>query len=311
MWGVQHGGNVRSRMKPSIAFRNATPALLLLLSLPGGLAQTPQFKAGINPALLDQAKKGDARAQFEVGAAYDAGKDVVRDLNQAAAWYQKAADQGDARAQHNLGVLYEFGEGVSKDYARAAQLYRASADQGLPTSQFSLGLCYAHGNGVPQDFTQALAWYQKAADQGFTGAMVNIALMYINGQGVAKDEAKAWSLIHHAAELGDPNSQLQIAMDYEDGKHGLAQDHQQAKEWLRKSADQGNVPAEFDLAMMNSTNPRELYYWLGLVVPHLKGPDLDKTVEVRKKAAAKLLPEERDQIDSSVKKRLQEQTEPQ
>jgi TPR repeat protein len=297
------------KLPVAIPSRSAPLLLLLCLGAAGVHPQTPQFKSGIDPALLQKAKGGNPEAEFQVGLSYDTGKNVVRDFREAASWYLKAADQGDARAQHNLGVLYEFGEGVARDYARAAALYRKSADQGVPSSQFSLGLCYAHGNGVPQDYEQAFAWYQKAADQGYTGAMVNMALMYIQGQGVAKDEAKAWQLIHHAAELGDANSQLQIAMDYEDGKHGLPRNHQLAKEWLRKSADQGNVPAEFDLAMMLSTSPRELYYWLGLVVPYLKGPDLDKTVEVRKKAADKLLPEERDQIDSSVQKRLQEQAE--
>ncbi|HEY3705830.1 MAG TPA: tetratricopeptide repeat protein [Terracidiphilus sp.] len=283
--------------------------LLLLAFVCAGVAhpQTPDFKSGVGPSLMEKAKAGDRDAEFQVGLAYDTGKDVVQDLAQAASWYQKAADKGHARAQHNLGVLYEFGEGVTRDYARAAALYRQSAEQGFALSQFSLGLCYAHGDGVSQDYAQALAWYQKAADQGLPGAMVNLALLYIQGQGVAKDEVKAWNLIHRAAELGDGSSQLQIAMDYEDGKHGLAPDHALAREWLRKSAEQGYVPAEFDLAMMLNDSPREMYYWLGLVVPHLKGDNLIKTVEVRKKAAAKLLPDEVAQIDSSVDKRLKQQ----
>jgi TPR repeat protein len=285
--------------------------LLLCLAAASAVAQTPQFKSGLDPALLARAKAGNRDAEFQVGDAYDIGKKVVRDEAQAAEWYQKAADQGDARAQHNLGVLYEFGDGVPKDAVRAAALYRKSAEQGFAASQFSLGLCYVHGNGVPQDYAQALSWYQKAAEQGFPGAFVNMALMYSQGQGVSKDEKHAWDLIHQAAQLGDANSQLQIAMDYEDGKHGLIQDHDLAEEWLRKSAAQGNVPAEFDLAMLLIKNPRESYYWLGLVVPHLKGADLDKTVEIRKHAAAKLLPEERDQIDFSVKQRLQEQAQQQ
>lgn len=297
-------------MKRTFAFQPASVALLVLLCVCAAPAQTSQFKSGLDPALLERAKAGNSEAEYLVGAAYDTGKGVVRDMSQAASWYQKSAAQGDPRAQHNLGVLYEFGDGVPKDPARAAALYRQSAEKGFASSQFSLGLCYAHGNGVPQDYAQALAWYEKAADQGSTGALVNLALMYIQGQGVTKDEAHAWQLIHHAAELGDPGSQLQMAMDYEDGKHGVAQDHQLAKEWVRKSAEQGNVPAEFDLAMMLSPDAREVYYWLGLVVPHLQGSNLDKTVEIRKKAAAKLLPEERDQIDASVQKRLQEQSIP-
>src|SRR6267154_2035997 len=76
---------------------------------------------------LPLAKEGDATAQFNVGALYDAGHGVAQDYAEAARWYRKAADQGDFAAQFNVGVMCERGQGVPQDYAEAARWYRKSA----------------------------------------------------------------------------------------------------------------------------------------------------------------------------------------
>ena len=45
-------------------------------------------------------------------------------------WYRKAAEQGYARAQSNLGLAYEYGRGVGKDNREAVRWYRKAAEQG-------------------------------------------------------------------------------------------------------------------------------------------------------------------------------------
>ena len=47
---------------------------------------------------------------------YFKGRGVSRDYNEAAKWYNKAAEQGVAYAQNNLGSMYYDGRGVSRDY---------------------------------------------------------------------------------------------------------------------------------------------------------------------------------------------------
>ena len=46
-------------------------------------------------------------------------------------WYRKAAVRGFAPAQHNLGASYESGTGVTKDLSEAVNWYRKAADQGV------------------------------------------------------------------------------------------------------------------------------------------------------------------------------------
>jgi TPR repeat protein len=55
---------------------------------------------------------------------------VTQDHAKAAHWYRKAAEQGDAKAQFNLGVAYEYGEGVKKDLTAALHWFRLAAAQG-------------------------------------------------------------------------------------------------------------------------------------------------------------------------------------
>lgn len=263
-------------------------------------AQGPTSATGIDPALLAKANAGNADAQFRVGVQYELGARVQKDPAQAADWYRKAAEKGDTRAQHSLGVLYEFGTGVKTDYASAAEWYQKAAEKGFAPAQFSLGLCYVHGKGVPQDFDKALAWYLKAADQKNSDALLNLAYLYHNGQGVPKNEARSFEYVRQAAEAGSADAQFQLGMDYYDGRQGLQPDNDLARNWLRRSAKQGHVAAQFNYAMLIKAQPSEVYFWLGVATPHLTGSTKDTSQQLRAKAAALLNPTERTSIDRKV-----------
>lgn len=85
------------------------------------------------------------------------------------------AEAGDMEAQNNLGIFYQNGRGVMKDYEQAAKWYRKAADQNMASAQNNLGVCYAHGWGVTKDEGEALVWYKKAADGGNEIALNNVA----------------------------------------------------------------------------------------------------------------------------------------
>ena len=83
------------------------------------------------------AQHGRVEAQFILGGMYENGTDVQRNKNEAATWYQKAAEQGHAEALENLnklaqhgrakaqfilGDMFYFGRSVSKDEVEAAQM---------------------------------------------------------------------------------------------------------------------------------------------------------------------------------------------
>ena len=52
---------------------------------------------------------------------YANGQGVRQDYTQAVQWFRKAAEQGDAKAQYNLGVAYDNGHGVRQDLALAQE----------------------------------------------------------------------------------------------------------------------------------------------------------------------------------------------
>jgi uncharacterized protein len=116
------------------------------------------------------AEKGEARAQFALGARYEDGRGVDRDMKSALEWYRKSAEQGYARAQGYLGVIYDKGRGVKQDEAEAARWYRKAADQGDAQSQYNLGMFYLYGHGVEKNRDDARAWFERAQTSGFPPA---------------------------------------------------------------------------------------------------------------------------------------------
>ena len=134
-------------------------------------------------ALTKAANQGDADAQYWLGFAYYAGKDVRQDVAEAARWWGKAADQGHARAQSNLGVVYYHGTGVRQDFAEAVRWYKKAADQGDAGAQNSLGVAYFTGKGAPQNYVEAYFWGNLAAALGKGGAE--------NAVASARDQAAA------------------------------------------------------------------------------------------------------------------------
>jgi TPR repeat protein len=128
-------------------------------------AQTadPQ-NSGIDPALLAKANAGDVAAQVAVGESYAAGKGAVRDLNQAAEWYRKAAGKNDISGELHLAALYrDGGKGFPRDMVQAATWYRKAAEQGDVTAQATLGLLYSLGQGVAKSDVEAYFWLDLAA----------------------------------------------------------------------------------------------------------------------------------------------------
>jgi TPR repeat protein len=137
-------------------------APLLFLLLPGLLW------AEVSPdSLRAQAQQGDAWAQLNLGAAYDNGIGVPRDVNKAIHWYQKAAEQGVAEAQFNLAHLL-VDEDIST--ARAAKWMAKAAEQGMVDAEYLMGVIFAEGIGVARDDAEARRWLQKAIEQGHAEA---------------------------------------------------------------------------------------------------------------------------------------------
>ena len=105
-------------------------AMCLCLPLMGDDAAKKKFEA-----TKAKAEKGDARAQYKLGYAYDEGQGVPKNDKEAVKWYRKAAEQGYASAQSNLGYAYDWGEGVLEDDVTAYAWYNIAATNGQATAK--------------------------------------------------------------------------------------------------------------------------------------------------------------------------------
>ena len=73
---------------------------------------------------MDSANQGDAQAQNRVGQIYELGIGLAPDYNQAAKWYEKAAQNGSRPAAINLASLYDRALAAPKNNGAASALYR-------------------------------------------------------------------------------------------------------------------------------------------------------------------------------------------
>jgi hypothetical protein len=80
------------------------------------------------------------------------------------------AKKGDARAQHNIGQMYMLGEGVGKDPSVAIRLFGNAANSGAALSMFSLGEMHRAGVGTPKDLVQSYSWFTLAMAGGVQAA---------------------------------------------------------------------------------------------------------------------------------------------
>lgn len=108
------------------------------------------------------AQRGDAEAQYQLGALYDRGLGVPPDLAQRQAWWNKSAAQGYAPALVALAELARSGDGVPKNDAEAARLYREAAQHGSSEGAVELARALAAGRGIARNAAEAWQWYSFA-----------------------------------------------------------------------------------------------------------------------------------------------------
>ena len=196
---------------------------------------------------LTLAKVGDVDAQYQVGLAYETGKNMAVDEAEAARWYRQAALQGNVEAQYHLARLVSRGtKGLKQDYPTALKLYQDAAAKGFAPAMDALGQAYQQGRGTEVDLTKAAEWYQKAADQKLADAQNNLGMLYLEGKGVARDLNKAFSLFQAAAGQRDPWGLNNLGGMYEMG-WGTTVDKTKALDLYQQALAAGNDKAQANI----------------------------------------------------------------
>lgn len=161
--------------------------------------------------LQKKADAGDPLAEFALGHAYETGKGLPQNFEQAVVWYRKAAEHGNAKAQSSLGILYWMGEGVEKDRKQAVEWYHKAARQGDASAMFNLGVAYYNGEGVVGDEAKAHAWFILASEAGSEPARDAAKRSQSEHPGAFSDACLAIGEMYQKGEDLPPNLELAIA----------------------------------------------------------------------------------------------------
>jgi localization factor PodJL len=158
------------------------------------------------PVLRAAALKGDPSAAYEVGVRYAEGKGVPVSYDDAAKWYDRAAQAGLVPAVFRLGTLYEKGLSVKKDIDIARRYYLQAAERGNAKAMHNLAVLDADGGGKGANYKSASQWFRKAADRGVADSQFNLGILYARGIGVEQNLAESFKWFSLAAAQGDADS---------------------------------------------------------------------------------------------------------
>ena len=211
----------------------------------------PQDAVAARKWMLTSAEQGYVPAQEGIGGIYLGSlgpSTVVGDYGEAERWLRLAAMRGDADAQFWLGANYERGVFGGIDYREALRWLRKAAAQGQPDAQFCLGQMYELGEGVAESDLMAASWYRKAADH-FSDvstvwqAQVQLAYMSRDGRLPNYVEAYMWLAIVGSSLVPPAPDEVKVVARYM-SKDQIAEGQRRAEDWIKRHTPRSETLAQ-------------------------------------------------------------------
>lgn len=143
-------------------------------ALPESRQASPSQPEDTIDRLLDRAKHGDSRAQYNIGIRLLQGNGLLKNPEFAFSALRVSADQDNADAQYKLAQMYRDGIGTAKSdfhtdeyFSKAYQSYSYEAQtEGNPFAFYRLGIMNQNGEGCFQDKKAALENFKIASQLG-------------------------------------------------------------------------------------------------------------------------------------------------
>lgn len=159
-------------------------------------------------ALKQAVRNGEPNALFEIGRRYTDGDGTAKNLEQAAIWYERAANLGFAPAQYIIGNFNEKGFGLDKNADQARQWYEKAASGGHVIAMHNLAVLQATPNALAPEpnMNEAFKWFSKAADYGVRDSQVNAGIFHTKGFGTDVNLVEAYKWFSIAAKAGDKDA---------------------------------------------------------------------------------------------------------
>ncbi|MFT5444299.1 MAG: TPR repeat protein [Myxococcota bacterium] len=215
--------------KPVPMWMSASVFSLLLASMLAVLAASSAVYAqegGELAAAKRLVAQGQVAGYYRLGRVYELGREVEKDLFEAARQYQVAAEMDHHEAQFSLGLLLT---GAVKDAPRSPrksfEWFSKAADGGHMRAGYFLAMSFESGVGTEPNSERAFEWYRRAATSGDAEAMEALARMYEEGAGIRQNLANAYAWNHVAGVRGfdgaeERATQLEAQMDREEIQRG-------------------------------------------------------------------------------------------
>ena len=128
------------------------------------------FESGDTEAAIERlgplAEAGDVDAQYILGNIHARGFGVAEDPCRALPWFQRAAAQDDSRAIAWLGLFHQLGDCMPKDYDEAARYFEQAAELGQAGAYVSLAILYSDKSEGLYDPILTLKWAKKPCLSG-------------------------------------------------------------------------------------------------------------------------------------------------
>ena len=210
--------------------------------LGGGMSVGDQVASQID-TIQYKAEHGVAEFQYVYGVCYEKGWGVEKDMKQALAWYNKAAEQKNGLSYNALGNAYRMGNGVNVDPKKAFEYYQKGASEKDAQAMLNLGNCYYYGMGTEKDEKAAIKLWTEAAEADNEYAMAQMGDCYFYGFGVEKNLAKAIDYYTSAADKNVTSALYRLGILYYTG-NGIGQDQTYAKILLQKASNGGLKEAQ-------------------------------------------------------------------
>jgi TPR repeat protein len=282
-------------MKPAEYSRRACRhfllSALLFAGLSAPLAANEMWEALFKDQ-LENARSGDAEAQYEVGIMYLKGQGVEQDRDKAVEWLKSAAASGNEQADSKLARIEEQESKFNE--------LKGQAKRGDLEAQYELAMMYLKGRGVEADGKTALRYLQDGADKGDEKSITRLGIVSFKGEVGRPDYKKALQLFNRVSAKS-VLAQYYLGEMYASGS-GVKRNYDTAIDWYKKAADGGfnrasgkiiNLEEEIKTEQRRKANRARLAQQQKVAAAAARAAAAKKAAAARKPApkAAKAAPE--------------------
>lgn len=216
LWGLglQQNRSVGIQLVESAASKGSAVGIRLKgVMIDRGLISTADPRQAADHYEL-AANMNDPDACDAIGSAFLLGKGRPRDIDRAAAYFNKGAVLGDDSSLLHLGQMYEAGNPfhdptdnqtlvAAPDFDKALQAYVKSARMGNRLAAYKAGMILNNERTGLSDKAQAAIFLEQAARHQYAPARVALAQMLSTGDRMNENRSRALALYNRAAEQGE------------------------------------------------------------------------------------------------------------